>query len=273
MPSVSACVSARTFNRCTSRRRVSILFNKEHPCASDFCLKALADHSFMCHFQGCTTFMRPHDNRLVGGAEKGARRLSEWIHLRLTPGRWLSARHISGGTPRDPLPLPPACGLMVVGALVWARPVVMWDPLEVASTRDGRSIDKAGEKWGRSTGEGRFLPPCCTVLPIREGSPDCSGLENVSGFHFYCTSETFDHFSFPWSSKSNYFLQFPGCIHQFYVSSSYFNTTVCFSALVTKIFVPLVTSVWIILDHFYLQFRAIFHSTKVKSWLPPVIKQ
>lgn len=125
MPSVSACVSARTLNRYTSRRRVSILFNKEHPCASDFCLKALADHSFMCRFHGCTTFMGPHDNRLVGGAEKGARRLSEWIHLRLTPGRRLGARHISGRTPRDPLPLPPARGLMVVGTLVWARPVVM----------------------------------------------------------------------------------------------------------------------------------------------------
>lgn len=107
MPSVSACVSARTLNRCTSRRRVSILFNKEHPCASDFCLKALADHSFMCHFQGCTTFTGPHDNRLVGGTEKGARRLSEWIHLRLTPGRRLRARHISCRTPRDPVPPPP----------------------------------------------------------------------------------------------------------------------------------------------------------------------
>lgn len=40
-------------------------------------------------------------------------------------------------------------------ALVWARPVVMWNPLEVASTQDGRSIDKAagevrqkqGKKW------------------------------------------------------------------------------------------------------------------------------
>lgn len=115
MPSVSARVSTRTPNRCTSRRRVSILFNKEHPCASDFCLKALADHSFMCHFQGCTTFTGPHDNRLVGGAEKGARRLSEWIHLRLTPGRRLGARHISCRTPRDPLPLPPVRGLMVVG--------------------------------------------------------------------------------------------------------------------------------------------------------------
>lgn len=104
MPSVSACVSARMLNRCTSRRRVSILFNKEHPCASDFRLKALADHSFMCHFQGCTTFTGPHDNRLVGGAEKGARRLSEWIHLRLTPGRRLGARHISGRTPRSSPP-------------------------------------------------------------------------------------------------------------------------------------------------------------------------
>lgn len=197
MPSVSACVSARTLNRCTSRHHASILFNKEHPCASDFCLKALADHSFMRHFQGCTTFTRPHDNRLVGGAEKGARRLSERIHLRLTPGRRLGARHISGRTPRGPLPLPPARGLMVVGALVWARPVVMWDPLEVASTRDGRSIDKAGEKWGRSRGEGSFLPPCSTVLLVREGSSDCTGLENVSGFLFYFFSETFDHFSFP----------------------------------------------------------------------------
>lgn len=161
MPSVSACVSTRTLNRCTSRRRISILFNKEHPCASDFCLKALADHSFMCHYQGCTTFMGPHDNRLVGGAEKGARRLSEWIHLRVTPGRLLGARHMSGRTPRDPLPLLPARGLMVVCALVWARPVVMWDPLEVASTRDGRSIDKAGEKGGRSRGEGSFLPLLC----------------------------------------------------------------------------------------------------------------
>lgn len=116
MPSVSACVSARTLNRCTSRRRVSILFNKEHPCASDFCLKALADHSFMCHFQGCTTFTGPHDNRLVGGTEKGVRRLSEWIHLRLTPGRRLRARHISCRTPRDPPPPPsPVWGLMVVG--------------------------------------------------------------------------------------------------------------------------------------------------------------
>lgn len=115
MPSVSACVSTRTLNRCTPHPHVSILSNKEHPCAGDFCLKALADHSFMRHFQGCTTFTGPHDNRLVGGAEKGARRLSEWIHLRPTPGRRLGARHISGRTPRDPLPPPPAGGLMVVG--------------------------------------------------------------------------------------------------------------------------------------------------------------
>lgn len=51
--------------------------------------------------------------------------------------------------PPAPCPLPPVQGLMVVGearALVWARPVVMPDPLEVASTRDVWSIDKAGEK-------------------------------------------------------------------------------------------------------------------------------
>lgn len=105
MPSVSACVSTRTLNRCTPRCCVSILFNKEPACANDFCLKALPDHSFMCHFPECTTFTEPHDNRHVG-TEKGARRLSEWIRLCLTPGRWLCARHISYRTQRDPLPHP-----------------------------------------------------------------------------------------------------------------------------------------------------------------------
>lgn len=70
MPSVSACVSARTLNRCTSGWCISILFNKEHACANDFCLKALPDHSFMCHFPECTTFTGPHDNRLVGTQRK-----------------------------------------------------------------------------------------------------------------------------------------------------------------------------------------------------------
>lgn len=131
MPSVSACVSTRTLNRCTSRCRISILSNKEPACANDFCLKALPDHSFMCHFPECTTFAGPHDNRLVGTQRKGARRLSEWIHPRPARGRWLSARHISYRTPRDPLSSPlPSRRLMVVKlerapALVWARPVVM----------------------------------------------------------------------------------------------------------------------------------------------------
>lgn len=53
----------------------------------------------------------------------------------------------------------------------------MRDPLEVASTRDVWWIDKAGEKGGRSRGEGSFLPPCCTELPVREGSTDGTGLE------------------------------------------------------------------------------------------------
>lgn len=70
MPSVSACVSTRTLNRCTSGCHISILFNKEHACANDFCLKALPDHSFMCHFPECTTFTGPHDNRLVGTQRK-----------------------------------------------------------------------------------------------------------------------------------------------------------------------------------------------------------
>lgn len=51
----------------------------------------------------------------------------------------------------------------------------------------------------------------------------------------------------PQVQKINYFSQFPGCIHQLYASSSYFSSTVCFAALVTKIIVPLFTSVWIIL--------------------------
>ncbi len=34
------------------------------------CLKALPDHSFMCHFPECTTFTGPHDNRLVGTQRK-----------------------------------------------------------------------------------------------------------------------------------------------------------------------------------------------------------
>lgn len=174
MPSVSARVSTRTLNRCTSRCRISILFNKEPACANDFCLKALPDHSFMCHFPECTTFTGPHDNRLVGTQRKGARRLSEWIHPRLARGRWLSARHISYRTPRDPLSSPlPSRRLMVVKserapALVWAQPVVMWNPLEVASTQDGWSIDKAGGEVRQKQGKKRsFSSPNCTVLSIR----------------------------------------------------------------------------------------------------------
>lgn len=70
MQSMSACVSMRTLNKCTSCRCISILFNKEPHRANNFCLKALPDHSFMCHFPECATFAGPHDNRLVGMQRK-----------------------------------------------------------------------------------------------------------------------------------------------------------------------------------------------------------
>lgn len=85
MPSVSACVSTRTLNRCTSRCCISILFNKEPACVDDFCLKALPDHSFMCHFPECTTFTGPHDNRLVGTQRK-ERDACQSGYIRAWPG-------------------------------------------------------------------------------------------------------------------------------------------------------------------------------------------
>lgn len=178
MPSVSACVSARTLNRCTSHCCISILFNKEPSCANNFCLKALPDHSFMCHFPECTAFTGPHDNRLVGTQRKEQdacqsgyiRALPEGdgsVHDTSATGHWETLPPFL-----FPSPLPPH-RLMVVKsvracALVWPRPVVMWNPLEVASTQDGRSIDKAGGEVRQKQGKKRsFLSPDCTVLPIR----------------------------------------------------------------------------------------------------------
>lgn len=136
MPSVSACVSTRTLNRCTSRCRVSILFNKEPARANDFCLKALPDHSFMCHFPECTTFTEPHDNRLVGTQRKERDACqSGYIRARPEGDGSVHDTSVTGHqeTLSSPLPTPstlPSRRLMVVKLeracpLVWARPVVM----------------------------------------------------------------------------------------------------------------------------------------------------
>lgn len=158
MPSVSACVSTRTLNRCTSRCCISILFNKEPACANDFCLKALPDHSFMCHFPECTTFTGPHDNRHVGTQRKErdacqSGYICDWpkgdgsVHDTSATGHWETLS-----------PILPSCRLMVVKlvrvcALVCTRPVVMWNPLEVTSTQDGRSIDKAEGEESQKQGK------------------------------------------------------------------------------------------------------------------------
>lgn len=151
MPSASACVSTRTLNRCTSRCCISILFNKEPACANDFCLKALPDHSFMCHFPECTTFTGPHDNRHVGTQRK-ERDACQSEYICAWPEGDGSVHDTSAAGRRETLsPILPSRKLMVVKlvrvcALVWARSVVMWNPLEVASAQDGRSIDKAGRE-------------------------------------------------------------------------------------------------------------------------------
>lgn len=149
MPCVSACVSTRTLNKCTFHCYISILFNKEYSCANNFCLKALPDHSFMRHFPECTTFTGPHDNRLVGTQRK------EWdacqsgyIHCWPKGDGSVHDTSVTGHWKTLSPPLLPRCRLMVVKlvrayVLVWAWPLVMWNPLEVASTQDGRSIDKA----------------------------------------------------------------------------------------------------------------------------------
>lgn len=173
MPSVSACVSTRTLNRCTSRCCISILFNKEPSCANNFCLKALPDHSFMCHFPECTTFTGPHDNRLVGTQRK-ERDACQSGYIHAWPEGDGSVHDTSATGHRETLsPLLPRRRLMVVKlararALVWVGPVVMWNPLEVASTQDGRSIDKAGGEVRQKQRKKRsFLSPDCTVLSIR----------------------------------------------------------------------------------------------------------
>ena len=173
MPSVSAWVSTRTLNRCTPRCCISILFNKEPACANDFCLKALPDHSFMCHFPECTTFTGPHDNRLVGTQRK-ERDACQSGYIRAWPEGDGSVHDTSVTGHRENLsPILPSRRLMVVKlartcALVCTRPVVMWNPLEVASTQDGRSIDKAGGEVRQKQGKKRsVLSPDCTVLSRR----------------------------------------------------------------------------------------------------------
>lgn len=152
MPSVSACVSTRTLNRCTSRCCISILFNKEHACVNDFCLKALPDHSFMCHFPECTTFTGPHDNRLVGTQRKERDACqSGYICAWLEGDGSVHDTSVTGH--RETL----SPSSLLACALVWARPVIMWNPLEVASTQGGRSIDKAGGEVRQKQGKKKLF--------------------------------------------------------------------------------------------------------------------
>lgn len=156
MQSVSACVSMRTLNKCTSCRRISILFNKEPRWANNFCLKALPDHSFMCHFPEFATFVGPHDNRIVGTKRK-ERDACQSGYIHAWPGGDGSEHDTSVTGHWETLfllPLPPLMShhrLMVVKleracTLVSCTLVVMWNPIEVTHMQDGCSIDKARRK-------------------------------------------------------------------------------------------------------------------------------
>lgn len=158
-----------------SRCCISILFNKEPACANDFCLKALPDHSFMCHFPECTTFTGPHDNRLVGTQRKERETLVRVDTSAPDPREMAQCTtHQLQDTQRPPLPSPPhppcsqANGCQVSEGpcmlLSGAWPVVMWNPLEVASTQDGRSIDKAGGEVRQKQGKEKKLFYLPTVL-------------------------------------------------------------------------------------------------------------
>jgi len=173
MPSMSACVSARTLNKCTSLCHISILFNKEPSCANNFCLKALPDHSFMCYFPERTTFTGPHDNRLVGTQRKERDACQSGYICAWPEGDGSEHDTSVTGHWETLSPLLPCSWLMVVKLVrgctpVWAWPVVMWNPLEVASTQDGRSIDKAGGEVRQKQRKKRsFLSPNSTVLSMR----------------------------------------------------------------------------------------------------------
>lgn len=143
----------------------------------------------------------------------------------------------------DPLPLPPARGLMVVGALVWARPVVMWDPLEVASTRDGRSIDKAGEKRGRSRGEEAFYLRAVLCSPSGKDLQTAVDWKMSQVPVFIVLLRPLTILVSPQVQKIILSHSFQGASISFMLP----HHTLVAPALVTKIIVPLFTSVWIIL--------------------------
>lgn len=113
----------------------------------------------------------PHDNRLVGTQRK-ERDACQSGYIRGWPEGDGSVHDTSVTGHRETLHPPPR-RLMVVKlvracALVWAWPVVMWNPLEVASAQDGRSIDKAGgEVRQKQLKKRSFLSPDCTVLSLR----------------------------------------------------------------------------------------------------------
>lgn len=160
-------------NRCTSHCCNSILFNKEPACTDDFCLKALPDHSFMCHFPECTIFTGPRDNRLVGtqGQERDTCQ-SGYIHA--WPRGDGSVHDTSVTGHRETLFLFLLSWRLMVAkpgrgyAHVWARAGVMWNPLEVTSTQNRRSIDEAvGEVRQKQWEERSFFFSYFTVLSIR----------------------------------------------------------------------------------------------------------
>lgn len=81
--------------------------------------------------------------------------------------------------------------------------------------RPGRSEAEAGEKEAFYLGAVPHTPPSGKDQQTAPERKMCQVL------HFYCTSETFDHFCFPSGSKNNYFSQ-SGCIHMLRVSSLFF---------------------------------------------------
>lgn len=89
-------------------------------CEQLLSVKALPDHSFMCHFPECTTFIGPHDNR--PGKQRKERDACQSGYIQAVPGGDSSAHDTSVTRHRETLSsLLPCCRLMVVKlARVWA---------------------------------------------------------------------------------------------------------------------------------------------------------
>lgn len=78
MPSVecSRLPQGRSTGATPGSPRSHFVQQRAWPALGDSRLKALPDHSFMCHSpQNAPTFVGPHDNRLVGDTEKGSETL------------------------------------------------------------------------------------------------------------------------------------------------------------------------------------------------------